>query len=70
MDFFTVPTATFRVLYVFFVIHHARRMVLHVRVTAHPTAEWVSQQLREAFPFDDLPRGLIFDGDPHCGNEA
>ena len=41
MDFFTVPTATFRVLYVFFVIHHARRTVLHVRVTEHPTSGWI-----------------------------
>jgi len=48
MDFFTVPTATFRVPYVYFVIHHARRTVLHVRVTAHPTTAWITQQLREA----------------------
>ena len=70
MDFFTVPTATFRVLYVFFVIHHARRTVLHVRVTAHPTAAWVTQQLREAFPFDDLPRAVIFDRDPKYTGEV
>ncbi|MGD0948697.1 MAG: hypothetical protein ABSA52_14885 [Candidatus Binatia bacterium] len=48
MDFFTVPTLTFRLLYVLFVVQHARRKVLHVNVTAHPTAAWVSQQLREA----------------------
>ena len=52
MDFFTVPTATFRVLYVCFVIHHARRSVLHVHVTEHPTAGWITQQLREAFAYD------------------
>lgn len=70
MDFFTVPTATFRVLYVFFVIHHARRTVLHVRVTAHPTAAWITQQLREAFPYDDVPRYLILDRDKKYGDEV
>ena len=50
MDFFTVPTVTFRLLYCFFVIDHDRRKILHFNVTAHPTAEWVCQQLREAFP--------------------
>jgi putative transposase len=63
MDFFTVPTVTFRVLYVFFVIHHGRRRILHVNVTDRPTAAWIIQQLREAFPFDTAPRYLIFDRD-------
>ena len=45
----------------FFVIHHARRSVLHVRVTEHPTAGWITQQLLEAFPYDAVPRYLIFD---------
>ena len=49
-DFFTVPTLTFQVLYCFFVIEHGRRKILHFNVTRHPTAEWVVQQLREAFP--------------------
>ena len=49
-DFFTVPTVTFRVLYCFFVIEHERRKILHCNVTPHPTAEWIVQQLREAFP--------------------
>ena len=62
-DFFTVPTITFDVLYVFFVIEHARRQVLHVNVTLHPTAAWVIQQLREAFPFDAAPSYLILDRD-------
>ena len=48
-DFFTVPTIDFRVLYVFMVLAHERRRILHFAVTAHPTAEWTSQQLREAF---------------------
>ena len=70
MDFFTVPTATFRVLYVFFVIHHARRTILHIRVTAHPTAAWITQQLREAFPYDDVPRYLILDHDKKYGDDV
>jgi len=63
MDFFTVPTLTFRLLYVLFVIHHDRRRILHVNVTEHPSAAWVSQQLREAFPFECGPRYLLLDRD-------
>ena len=51
VDFFTVPTIRFQVLYVFLVLAHERRRVVHFNVTAHPTAEWSAQQLREAFPF-------------------
>src|SRR5579862_3838926 len=61
MDFFTVPTLMFGVLYCFFVISHNRRQVLHFNVTRHPTTAWVSQQLREAFPYDSAPRYLILD---------
>jgi putative transposase len=53
MDFFTVPTATFRVLYVWFAIKHSRREIVHWCVADHPTATWVVQQLRETYPFDD-----------------
>ena len=67
MDFFTVPTATFRLLYCFVVLHHDRRKVLHFNVTAHPQAMWISQQLVEAFPFDAAPRFLIRDGDGKYG---
>ena len=49
-DFFTIPTVTFQVLYCFFVIEHGRRKILHFNVTRHPTAEWIVQQVREAFP--------------------
>lgn len=63
MNFFTVPTATFRVLYVWFAIDHARRRILHFDVTDRPTAAWVVQQLREAFPHDSAIRHLIFDRD-------
>ena len=51
IDFFTVPTIRFQFLYVFLVLAHDRRRILHFNVTAHPTAEWTGQQLREAFPF-------------------
>ena len=70
IDFFTVPTATFRVLYVFFIVHHARRVLMHFRVTSHPTAAWITQQLREAFPYDQAPRYLILDRDAKYGNEV
>ena len=63
MDLFTVPTATFRVLYVLFVIRHGRRGIACWGVTPNPTAPWVIQQLREAFPFESAPRHLIFDRD-------
>jgi transposase InsO family protein len=61
MDFFTVPTLTFGVLYCFFIVAHDRRRILHFNVTKHPTSAWVIQQLREAFPYDSAPRYLIFD---------
>jgi putative transposase len=67
MDFFTVPTVTFRVLYCFFVIGHDRRRILHFNVTEHPTSGWIVQQLRQAFPFDAAPRLLLFDRDAKYG---
>jgi transposase InsO family protein len=63
VDFFTVPTATFRILFAFVVLRHDRRYIVHFNVTAHPTAEWAAQQIVEAFPFDDAPRFLIRDRD-------
>jgi transposase InsO family protein len=62
-DFFTVPTVTFKLLYCFFVIEHGRRRILHFNVTRHPTAEWVVQQLREAFPEAGPYRYVILDRD-------
>jgi hypothetical protein len=59
VDFFTVPTIRFQVLYVFLVLAHDRRRILYFAVTAHPTAEWTAQQLREAFPWDSAPRFLL-----------
>ena len=62
-DFFTVPTVTFKLLYCFFVIEHGRRKILHFNLTRHPTAEWVIQQLREAFPEATPYRYVILDRD-------
>lgn len=63
VDFFTVPTATFRILFTFVVLRHDRRRIVHFNVTAHPTAEWTAQQIIEAFPEDSAPRFLIRDRD-------
>ena len=62
-DFFVVPTATCRLLFVLVLLAHERRRVVHVAVTAHPTAAWTAQQLREAFPWDESPRYLVHDRD-------
>ena len=55
VDFFTVPTVMFKVLFVFVVLAHARRRVVHINVTDAPTAQWTTQQLAEAFPWDTAP---------------
>ena len=70
MDFFTVPTLTFGVLYCFFVIAHDRRRVLHFNVTRHPNSFWIAQQLREAFPAEHRHRYLVFDRDGKFGSEV
>jgi putative transposase len=70
MDFFTVPTLTFGVLYCFFVIAHDRRRIFHCNVTKHPTSAWVVQQLREAFPYDSAPGYLIFDRGTQFNEDA
>ncbi len=69
IDFFTVPTATFRILYVFIVLSHDRRHIVHFNVTAHPTAIWTAQQLVEAFPFESAPRYLLRDRDSIYGDQ-
>ena len=61
-DFFVVPTATFKVLYVFMVMSHARRQILHINVTEHPSAAWTARQLLEAFP-GEVPKLLLRDRD-------
>jgi len=62
-DFFVVPTATGRLLFVLVMLAHHRRRVVHIAVTEHPTATWTAQELREAFPWDEAPRYLIRDRD-------
>ncbi len=64
MDFFVVPTVNFTLLYVFFIIDHATRKIVHWNVTEHPTSFWVRLQLKEAFPWDTAPKYLVFDRDP------
>jgi len=70
MDFFTVPTLTFGVLYCFFAIAHDRRRILHCNVTRHPNSAWVLQQLREAFPYNSAPGYLIFDRATNFNDEV
>jgi transposase InsO family protein len=70
MDFFVVPTVTFRLLYVFVILSHQRRQVVHFQVTTAPRAVWVSRQLRQAFPFETAPRYLIRDRDSIYGTEV
>ena len=69
VDFFTVATIRFQVLYVFLVLAHDRRRILQFGVTAHPTADWTVQQLRNAFPWDSAPRYLLRDRDRIFGEE-
>jgi transposase InsO family protein len=69
LDFFTVPTVTFRLLYCFFVIEHERRKILHCNVTAHPTGDWVIQQLRETFSGEEPYRYVILDHDARFNAE-
>ena len=70
MDFFTVPTLTFGVLYCFFVIGHDRRKILHFNVTRNPNALWVVQQLREAWAYKQPHRFLLFDRDAKFGADV
>jgi putative transposase len=69
IDFFTVPTATFRNLYCFIILLHERRQVVHFNITEHPTAAWTAQQMIEAFPEDSAPRFLLRDRDSIYGHD-
>jgi transposase InsO family protein len=69
-DFFVVPTATYRLLFVLVILAHDRRRVVHVAVTDHPTAAWTAQQLRNAFPNEDGPSYLLHDRDGAFANIA
>jgi putative transposase len=68
IDFFTVPTVQFRVLFVLMVVTHDRRKIVHFNVTEHPTAEWTAQQLVEAFPWEPPPKYLLRDRDAIYGS--
>ena len=70
MDFLVVPTVRFKLLYVWFVIEHDRRRLLHVNVTAHPASSWTIQQLREAFPGETSTGFLIHDSDAIFSNRV
>ena len=69
VDFFAVPTATFRVLFVFVVLAHRRRRIVHFNVTSNPSAAWTAQQITNAFPWDTAPRYLLRDRDAIYGGE-
>jgi putative transposase len=69
VNFFTVPTVTFRVLFVFVVLGHQRRKVLHFNVTDAPTAAWVGQPMVEAFPWETAPRFVLRDRDGIYGSD-
>ena len=69
IDFFTVPTVTFKVLFVFIVLSHERRRVVHFNVTRFPTAKWTALQIVQAFPWDTAPRYLLRDRDGTYGHD-
>jgi putative transposase len=70
IDFFTVPTITMKVLFVFIVLEHRRRQVLHFNVTEHPTAVWTAQQIVEAFADREPTRYLLRDRDGIYGSDV
>jgi putative transposase len=67
VDFFVVPTVSFRILYVFLVLAHDRRRIVHFNITEHPTAEWTAAQILQAFPWDKAPRFRLRDRDSIYG---
>ena len=69
IDFFVVPTVTFRLLFGFVALLHERRQIVHFNVTDHPSADWTAQQVIEAFPFDEAPKYLLRDRDAIYGDE-
>ncbi|QGU00427.1 Mobile element protein [Candidatus Syntrophocurvum alkaliphilum] len=64
MDFFTMPTLTFKILYVLVIINHGSRKIEHFAVTTNPNADWLKQQLRNTTPYDHKPKYIIHDNDP------
>jgi hypothetical protein len=67
IDLFVLPTITFRMLYCLVILQHGRRLWVSFGVTANPTAEWISHQITEAFPWDSAPRYVIRDRDTAYG---
>jgi transposase InsO family protein len=63
LDFFVVPTVIHKVLFVLVILAHERRHIVHFHITEHPTAEWTTQQVIDAFPWDEAPRYLLHDRD-------
>ncbi|MCX6173916.1 MAG: helix-turn-helix domain-containing protein [Ignavibacteriales bacterium] len=68
IDFLTVPTINFKLLHVLVFLSHQRRKIIHFNVTAHPTSEWTTQQLRNALHDSEIPKFLIRDRDTKFGN--
>jgi transposase InsO family protein len=68
MDFLVVPTINFRLLSILVILRHERRRLISLSVTDHPTAEWIAQQITEAFPWDEAPTDLIRDRDARYGH--
>jgi hypothetical protein len=68
LDFLVVPTINFRLLSVLAILRHERRCLISLSVTDHATAEWIAQQITEAFPWDEAPSGLIRDRDARYGH--
>jgi hypothetical protein len=69
IDFLIVPTIDFKLLYVLVVLGHLRRQILWISVTPHPTAEWIAQQMRNAFPWNSAPKYLVRDNDRKFGDQ-
>ena len=68
MDFLVVPTIGFRLLYALVILRHNRRQIVSIGVTSHPTAQWISRQIADSFPWDEAPRYLIRDRDAAYGH--
>jgi len=69
VDFLVVPTAAFKLLFGLVILSHDRRRLVHIAVTAHPTADWIARQISEAFPWDTAPQYLIRDRDGAYGEK-
>ena len=68
IDFFTVPTITFQILYCFIILRHEQRKIVHFNITTNPTVQWTVQQIKEAFPYDQSPKYLLRDRDAIYGH--